>query len=196
MWPWMACVRAFWDWRLATCSTEACPIAWRCVRRAAAPAVAAASHVAAVTRDDAFLLLARVLLGAAFLSFMATILPATRRPCCGRIAVRPGPPASRCFVAGRHALLERSRRRRVLLAAMNEAGQLLRDTGRGAGRAAWRVAAARGAVALSLHLGPIGGGAPGGYSDETGRRTRMNNIFYIIGVVVVILIILGYFGLR
>jgi hypothetical protein len=47
-----------------------------------------------------------------------------------------------------------------------------------------------------LHLGPIGGGAPGGYSHETGRRTSMNNIFYIIGVVVVVLVILGYFGLR
>jgi hypothetical protein len=28
------------------------------------------------------------------------------------------------------------------------------------------------------------------------RRSTMNNIFYIIGVVVVVLFILGYFGLR
>ena len=28
------------------------------------------------------------------------------------------------------------------------------------------------------------------------RRESMNNIFYIIGVVVVVLIILGYFGFR
>jgi len=29
-----------------------------------------------------------------------------------------------------------------------------------------------------------------------GRGKTMNNIFYIIGVVVVVLFILGYFGLR
>jgi hypothetical protein len=28
------------------------------------------------------------------------------------------------------------------------------------------------------------------------RETDMNNIFYIIGVVVVVLFVLGYFGLR
>jgi hypothetical protein len=31
---------------------------------------------------------------------------------------------------------------------------------------------------------------------QNGTRPLMNNIFYIIGVVVVVLIILGYFGLR
>jgi hypothetical protein len=31
---------------------------------------------------------------------------------------------------------------------------------------------------------------------EAGRRKSMNNIFYIIGVVVVGLVVLGYFGLR
>jgi hypothetical protein len=40
-----------------------------------------------VTRDDAFLLLALVLLGAAFLSFMATSLPATERHFRARGAV-------------------------------------------------------------------------------------------------------------
>jgi small-conductance mechanosensitive channel len=36
-------------------------------------------------------------------------------------------------------------------------------------------------------------------STEVGATTRegaMNNIFYVIGVVVVVLVILGYFGLR
>jgi hypothetical protein len=28
------------------------------------------------------------------------------------------------------------------------------------------------------------------------RSSKMNNIFYIIGVIVVVLFILGYFGLR
>jgi hypothetical protein len=28
------------------------------------------------------------------------------------------------------------------------------------------------------------------------RRKRMNNIFYIIGVIVVVLVVLGYLGLR
>jgi predicted nucleic acid-binding Zn ribbon protein len=31
---------------------------------------------------------------------------------------------------------------------------------------------------------------------EAGERKSMNNIFYIIGVVVVVLVVLGYFGLR
>jgi hypothetical protein len=32
--------------------------------------------------------------------------------------------------------------------------------------------------------------------QSTGRRGSMNNIFYIIGVVVVVLFILGYLGFR
>jgi predicted nucleic acid-binding Zn ribbon protein len=28
------------------------------------------------------------------------------------------------------------------------------------------------------------------------RRNSMNNVFYIIGVVVVVIVVLGYFGLR
>jgi uncharacterized membrane protein len=31
---------------------------------------------------------------------------------------------------------------------------------------------------------------------DTTREGAMNNIFYVIGVVVVVLVILGYFGLR
>jgi predicted nucleic acid-binding Zn ribbon protein len=31
---------------------------------------------------------------------------------------------------------------------------------------------------------------------RTKRRQTMNNIFYIIGVVVVVAVVLGYFGLR
>jgi predicted nucleic acid-binding Zn ribbon protein len=31
---------------------------------------------------------------------------------------------------------------------------------------------------------------------EAGRRKNMNNIFYVIGVVVVGLVVLSYFGLR
>ena len=34
------------------------------------------------------------------------------------------------------------------------------------------------------------------YSPREGRRHTMGNIFYIIGVVVVVLAILGYLGLR
>jgi hypothetical protein len=34
------------------------------------------------------------------------------------------------------------------------------------------------------------------YSEGEERRLTMNNIFYIIGVVVVVLAILGYLGLR
>jgi predicted nucleic acid-binding Zn ribbon protein len=41
-------------------------------------------------------------------------------------------------------------------------------------------------VASGLRCSPLG----------QHRRKRMNNIFYIIGVIVVVLIILGYFGLR
>ena len=74
MCPWIACPPVFWNWRLATFSTEACPIACHCARCPAAPAAAAASQFAAVTRDDAFLLFEVVFLGAPFLSFMATIL--------------------------------------------------------------------------------------------------------------------------
>jgi predicted nucleic acid-binding Zn ribbon protein len=32
--------------------------------------------------------------------------------------------------------------------------------------------------------------------QQSETRKNMNNIFYIIGVVVVVLVILGYFGLR
>jgi hypothetical protein len=32
--------------------------------------------------------------------------------------------------------------------------------------------------------------------QSNGARDNMNNIFYIIGVVVVVLVILGYFGFR
>jgi hypothetical protein len=36
----------------------------------------------------------------------------------------------------------------------------------------------------------------GSCTTARGGRRTMNNIFYIIGVVVVVLFILGYFGLR
>jgi hypothetical protein len=39
------------------------------------------------------------------------------------------------------------------------------------------------------------GGSSGSQEINEGRCT-MNNIFYIIGVVVVVAVILGYFGLR
>ncbi len=32
--------------------------------------------------------------------------------------------------------------------------------------------------------------------DGTNRKDAMNNIFYVIGVVVVVLFIVGYFGFR
>ena len=41
---------------------------------------------------------------------------------------------------------------------------------------------------------PCKGGA--GSQTESMRRSDMGNIFYIIGVIVVVLAILGYLGLR
>ncbi len=35
-----------------------------------------------------------------------------------------------------------------------------------------------------------------GKSDHAKGETDMNNIFYIVGVVVVVLFVAGYFGLR
>jgi len=80
---------SFWNWRRATFSTEACPIACRCARRPAAPAAAVNSHFAAVTRDDAFLLFELVLLGGAFVSFIQPILPVT-----GAAPSREGSPSA------------------------------------------------------------------------------------------------------
>jgi hypothetical protein len=42
----------------------------------------------------------------------------------------------------------------------------------------------------------MGTAAPADYSGEGERRQDMPNIFYIIGVVVVVFAILGYLGFR
>jgi hypothetical protein len=47
----------------------------------------------------------------------------------------------------------------------------------------------------SRTLGPIGTATPADYSCKV-EETHMPNIFYIIGVVVVVFAILGYLGLR
>ena len=105
MCPWIAWPPVFWNWRLATFSTEACPIACHCARCPAAPAAAAASQFAAVTRDDAFLLFEAA--GRALLVFHGD--------------------DSTCFVAGALRSVERSWRPGYR-AGMGKAWRLLRDT--------------------------------------------------------------------